>query len=104
MDMDSLCLLSEVLCALPGCFQKCIWHDQYELLASITAGNIFGADMTLQETTQFSQKCISGSMTVCVVEGFKMIDVDHDDAQGMQVTRDPSQVLFQHFFHITAVI
>lgn len=61
---------------------RCIWKDQDEFIAPIAAGNILSANMFEQQAAQFMQDSISHGMSPGVIEQFKIIHVQHNNAQG----------------------
>src|SRR6266542_4221947 len=72
-------VVAQIFSALLSRLKRGIWHDQDELLAAVTAGDILTTDMALEESAKLAQKYITCCMTIGIIEVFEVINVYHND-------------------------
>ena len=57
-------------------------QNQHKLIPAITAGNVAHPQVLTQDSTQSCQECITGGMSVSVIDALEVVDVEHRDTQG----------------------
>ena len=80
---------ADFLRPLPNIRQRGFGKNQQKFLAAVPARDVFSADMAQQQAAEFFQHHVPGFMGIGVVQAFKVVNIDHHDAQRRVMTLRP---------------
>ncbi len=92
--------LGELLCSL----ERCFWKDEGELLAPIAGEDFVFANAVSHDARQLSQDVVARQVSVAVVDGLEMIDVEHERAKIPFMAAGSHDVSFECFLEITLIV
>src|SRR6476646_8899560 len=95
--------LAYVLGALISSVYIDIGHDDHKFLAAITAGKVTAPAVLRQSNGECLQDFIAGLVTVGIIDPFEVVEVDHDDTNGIIFAGRAGKLTLEGFFKITPV-
>nr|GEU28405.1 hypothetical protein [Tanacetum cinerariifolium] len=93
-----------VVHALDGRLRAAGAHDDDEFLAAEPAGGIGRARPARQQFPQRAQHFIARAVSIRVVDGLEVVDVDHDDGKLLAAAGSQADLLVQHFIEKPPVV
>src|ERR1700690_4099201 len=79
-------------------------QDHDELLASKAADNIFSANAPAQKRCRLAQHGVAGIVSVGVVEFLEVVEIKHEDSQGLLGAHGAADFAIESLFQIAAVV
>src|SRR6187551_636804 len=77
-------------------------HDEF--LASVPSGNVTASDFAGDAVSELPQHFVARQMPEAIVDGFEVVDVDHEARQRRALAAAASELLVQARLQIAAVV
>ncbi len=93
----------QFLRALPRRLTGGVGKDQEELLTAVAAGEVPAPKACAEEGPYGAQELVSGRVPMGVVERLEVVDVQHDDSNGLSAPLGPLELHQKSLLHVAAV-
>ena len=104
LGVQILKALTDFFRAEGSILQGAIGQEDDELFATVTAGEVFGADHTTKSFRHQAQGLVASGMAEGVVVTLEVIDIDHEEGEGSAVAAGAMALPLERFLEVAAIV